>query len=74
MGVLKWLSPFVGRGGNAFAAQIVGCFQGGGPSARAEVIFDATVTPPRVLFWRDISHLGRGYSLNMLGVDLVDES
>jgi DNA uptake protein ComE-like DNA-binding protein len=68
------LSPFISAGGDTFRAQIVGYFQGGGPSARAEVIFDATVTPPRVLFWRDISHLGRGYSLNMLGVDLVDES
>ncbi|MDP6466350.1 MAG: type II secretion system protein GspK [Pirellulaceae bacterium] len=70
---MKSLSPFISAGGNAFRAQIVGYFQGGGPSARAEVIFDATTTPPRVLFWRDISHLGRGYALDMLGVDLIDE-
>ncbi len=71
---MKTLTPFISAGGDTFRAQIVGYFQGGGPSARAEVIFDATVTPPRVLFWRDISHLGRGYTLGMLGVDLVDES
>lgn len=71
---MKSLSPFISAGGNTFRAQIVGYFQGGGPSARAEVIFDATASPPRVLFWRDISHLGRGYALDMLGVDLIDES
>ncbi len=71
---MKSLSPFISAGGNAFRAQVVGYFQGGGPSARAEVIFDATTSPPAVLFWRDISHLGRGYALGMLGVDLIDES
>ncbi len=74
MDEMKSLAPFISGGGNTFRAQIVGYFQGGGPAARAEVIFDATTTPPRVLFWRDISHLGRGYALEMLGVDLIDES
>lgn len=69
---MKNLLPFVCAGGDIFRAQIVGYFQGGGPSARAEVVFDATTDTPRVLFWRDISHLGRGYALETLGVDLVE--
>lgn len=65
---MKQLQPFLNAGGDVFRAQIVGYFQGGGPSARAEVILDATTTTPRVRFWRDLSHLGRGFSLGTLGV------
>lgn len=68
---MKALMPFVCGGGDVFRCQIVGYFQGGGPSSRAEVVFDATSTEPRELFWRDISHLGRGYALETLGVDLL---
>jgi hypothetical protein len=68
---MRALLPFVCAGGDVYRAQIVGYFQGGGPSSRAEIIFDATGSQPRVLFWRDISHLGRGYPLETLGVDLM---
>ena len=68
---MKALMPFVCGGGDVFRCQIVGYFQGGGPSSRAEVVFDATSTEPRELFWRDIGHLGRGYALETLGVDLL---
>jgi hypothetical protein len=69
---MKALTPFVCGGGDVFRCQIVGYFQGGGPSSRAEIVFDATGTEPRELFWRDISHLGRGYALETLGVDLLE--
>lgn len=68
---MKALMPFLCAGGDVYRAQIVGYFQAGGPFSRAEIIFDATGTQPRVLFWRDISHLGRGYPLETLGVELV---
>ena len=42
------------------------------PRRRAEVIFDATGAVPRVVSFRDISHLGRGYPLEMLGVQLTN--
>jgi hypothetical protein len=64
---MRSLMPFVNAGGDVYRAQVVGFYQGGAVAARAEVIFDATQTMPRVLFWRDISHLGRGYSLDTLG-------
>ena len=55
--------------------------QGGGPKAverqhergkltareRIEVLLDATSTPPRMISWRDMTHLGRGYSPDILG-------
>ncbi len=70
---MKTMMPFVCGGGNVYRGQIVGYFQGGQASSRAEVIFDATYTLPRVLFWRDISHLGRGYALETLGVDYSEQ-
>ena len=45
-----------------------------GASSRAEAVFDATTTTPRLLFWRDISHLGRGYAVETLGVDFSETS
>lgn len=64
---MKALMPFVTCGGNVFKAQVVGYLAGGGPSCRVEAILDATVRPARVLFWRDMSHLGRGFPLDTLG-------
>ena len=67
---MRALMPFVTAGGDVYRAQFVGYFDGGGPSARLEVVIDASAPVPRVLFWRDISHLGRGYALETLGVGM----
>lgn len=64
----KQLAGFICAGGDVYRAQVIGYYESGGSSARAEVIFDATGDLPRILFWRDISHLGRGYPLETLGV------
>ncbi len=66
---MKTMMPFITAGGDVYRCQVVGYFQGGQAASRSEVIFDATYTLPRILFWRDISHLGRGYALETLGVD-----
>jgi hypothetical protein len=68
---MKQLMPFCCGGGDVYRAQVVGYFQGGGASARSEIVWDNTGAVPRVLFWRDLSHLGRGYNLETLGVDLT---
>ena len=67
---MKALLPFCCTGGDVYRAQVVGYFPGGGASSRAEVVIDNTGPVPRVVFWRDLSHLGRGFSLETLGVDL----
>jgi hypothetical protein len=69
---MQTFQPLMTGGGNVYRAQIVGYFQSGQASSRAEVVFDATSPLPRVLFWRDISHLGRGYPLQMLGIDYTE--
>jgi len=69
---MKQLMPFVCAGGAVCRAQIVGYFDDGGPAARFEAVVDATTGDPRVVFWRDLSHLGAGHSQGTLGV-MVDE-
>ncbi len=61
---MKLLMPFVCRRGAIYRADVLGFFdadasgQMSGPSVRLEVVIDATKPKPRLLFWRDISHLG----------------
>ena len=72
MEVMKELMPFVTSGGAAHRAQIVGYFESGGPPARIEVILDASTVPARLVFWRDITHLGRGYPMDTLGAEAAE--
>jgi len=66
---MKALMPFVTGGGSVFRAQTIGYFDRGGPAVRVEAVLDATAKPARIVFWRDLSHLGRGYELTTLGID-----
>lgn len=68
---MRTLLPFVCAGGDVFRAQIIGYYEDGGTASRAEVIFDATGPVPSIVSFRDISHLGRGYPLELLGVRLL---
>ena len=64
---MKKLLPYLTCGGDVHRAQIVGFYDGGGPAARAEVVFDATQRPVQQVYWKDLRILGRGYSLDVLG-------
>jgi hypothetical protein len=66
---MKKMMPFLTGGGSVFRAQAIGYFDQGGATARIEVVLDATERPARVIFWRDLSHLERGYPLEILGTD-----
>jgi len=67
---MRSLMPLICAGGDVYRAQVVGYYDDGQASARLEVVLDATQSPPRILLWRDISHLGRGHALETLGVGL----
>ena len=67
---MKALMPFITGGGDVYRTQVVGYFEGGSASSRHEVVIDTTQPQPRILLWRDISYLGRGHSLDVLGVEL----
>ena len=66
---MKSLERFICTGGAVYRGQAVGYFDAGGPYARIEFLIDATQSPPSVLSWNDIGHLGQGYPLEMLGIE-----
>jgi hypothetical protein len=69
---MQTLLPFVCAGGAVYRTQVVGFYDDGQASSRLEVLLDATELPPRILLWRDISHLGRGFTLETLGASLAN--
>ena len=60
---LRKLDPYLTGRGDVFRMQVLGHFDGGGPVARVESVIDATQNPPQVIFFRDLTDLGRGYTL-----------
>jgi Type II secretion system (T2SS), protein K len=65
---MRTLLPLLTGGGDVYRAQIIGYFEKTGVSHRAEIIIDATTVNPQVVSWRDLSHLGRGFDLSVLGL------
>ncbi len=64
---MKQLMPYLNGGGRVFRFQVAGHFEAVGPTTRAEAVVDATEAIPRLLFWRELSHLGRGQALDAQG-------
>ena len=64
------LMPYVCAGGQVYRAEVVGYFADGAGSSRAEVVLDAMEEVPRILFWRDKSHLRSSFSVEVLGTQL----
>ncbi len=69
LATMKAMTPFICADGDVYRAEVVGYFQDSVATSRAEVIFDATLPIPRLLFWRDKSHLQSGYSVDQLGAE-----
>lgn len=69
---MRLLMPIVTSGGDIYRAQVVGYFEGKNASSRAEVVIDATSVNPKVIYWRNLSHLGRGFDVAVLGVRSQD--
>ncbi len=65
---MRQVTPLLTAGGDVYRAQIIGYFEDAGASARVEVVIDATTVNPKVISWRDMSHLGRGFDLSVLGL------
>jgi type II secretory pathway component PulK len=46
-----------------YRVQVLGYFEGGGPSVRVEAVIDTNAGRPRVSYWRDLTELGRGFEV-----------
>jgi type II secretory pathway component PulK len=60
---MQALERYITARSQVYRLQSVGYFDGGGPTARVEAMIDANAGRPRVIYFRDLTELGRGYSL-----------
>ena len=63
---MKDLFPYLTVGGDVFRTQIVAFSETSRLSQRVEIILDASRTPTRRVFWKDLQVLGRSYPWDVL--------
>jgi type II secretory pathway component PulK len=61
---LKTLDRFVTARSQVYRVQVVGHFAKGGPASRIEAVIDTNAGRPRIVYWRDLTELGRGFDLS----------
>ena len=64
---MKTLSALLTGGGDVYRAQVVGYYENGASFARIETVIDSAESPPKVIAYRRMDHLGRGFSAAVLG-------
>ena len=72
LATMRSMFPYVCGGGDVYSAEVVGFYDDGIGTSRAEVILDTTVPIPRILFWRDKTHLQAGYQLGDLNQGYIE--
>jgi type II secretory pathway component PulK len=65
---MRTLTPLFTGGGDVFSAQIIAYYETSSTATRLEAVIDATGVNPRIVSLRDLSHLGRGFDLSVLGL------
>jgi hypothetical protein len=63
---MKALLPYVTTRGDVYRAQVVGFFEEGGAVSRTEVVIDATASPARQVYRKDLRLAGQGHSWETL--------
>ena len=66
--------PFICVGGSVYQAGVIGYFGDRVGTSRAEAIIDTTADIPKLIFWRDKTHLQGTFSLDVLGGDFGSAS
>ena len=63
---MRQLDQFLTTRGAVFRLQAVGYYDAGGPFTRLEAVIDASEDVPKIVFLRDLTELGKGYSYQSL--------
>jgi hypothetical protein len=64
---IKLLDQFTTTRSLVYRFQSVGYAEKGGPVSRIEAVVDANQGRPRIVFWRDLSELGKGFDIPNAG-------
>lgn len=62
LSTLQQLDSYVTARTQVYRVQAVGYFEGNGPAARVEAVIDINGGKPRIVAWRNLSELGRGWT------------
>jgi type II secretory pathway component PulK len=60
---MKQLDQYITARSQVYRLQAVGHYDGGGATARVEAVIDLNAGRPRVVYYRDLTALGKGYDL-----------
>jgi len=61
---VKIFANYITTYSQVYRFQVVGYFEFRGPQVRLEVVVDANNGRPRILYWRDLTDLGKGYNFS----------
>jgi type II secretory pathway component PulK len=61
---LRTLDKYITTRSQVYRLQSVGYFDGGGPTARLEAVIDINGGRPRIVHWRDLTELGKGFDVS----------
>jgi type II secretory pathway component PulK len=61
---MQTLENYITARTQVYRIQSLGYASNGGPVARVEAVIDTNLGRPRVLYWRDLSELGKGFDLS----------
>lgn len=62
---LRGLDRFITANSQVYRFQVVGYFQTTGLTSRLEAVIDTNYGRPRIVYWRDLQGLGKGFNLNL---------
>jgi hypothetical protein len=63
---MQTLEPYITCSTQTFRFHVVGYFDGLGPACRVEAVVDLNAGRPRLLHFRDLTNLGKGFDLTQL--------
>jgi type II secretory pathway component PulK len=57
---MQALEKYITARSQVYRIQVLASFDGGGPSARVEAVIDSNGGRPRIIYYRDLTELGKG--------------
>jgi hypothetical protein len=60
---MRSLERYITARSQVYRVQSIGHFEGGGPTARIEAVIDVNAGRPRIVYWRDLTELGKVINL-----------
>src|SRR5262249_5473304 len=60
---LRTLERYITGRSQVYRVQVIGYVDSNGPSARVEAVIDTNAGRPRIVYFRDLTELGKGFDL-----------